>query len=117
MIQPDREMPIYTISVVAKIVGVHEQTLRIYERRGLLCPARAPGHSRMYSQADLELLEDILYLIRDMGVNLNGARMILHMAETSEQIRGQIRNHAISEGTINLKQGNQHEDLDSDFLD
>jgi len=117
MIQPDREMPIYTISVVAKIAGVHEQTLRIYERRGLLCPARASGHSRMYSQADLELLEDILYLIRDLGVNLNGARMILHMAETSEQIRVQIRNHEISEGTINLKRGNEHEELDPDFLD
>jgi MerR family transcriptional regulator/heat shock protein HspR len=117
MIQPDRQMPLYTISVVAKIVGVHEQTLRIYERRGLLCPARVSGHSRMYSQADLELLEDILYLIRDMGINLNGARVILHMAESSEQIRGEIRSHRISEGTINLKQGNDHEELDGDFLD
>ncbi len=117
MIQPDRGMPIYTISVVAKIVGVHEQTLRIYERRGLLCPARISGHSRMYSQADLELLGDILYLIRDMGINLNGARMILHMAESSEQIRVQIRNHQISEGTINLKQDDHNEDLDGDFLD
>ena len=117
MMHPDRQMPIYTISVVAKIVGVHEQTLRIYERRGLLCPARQSGHSRMYSQADLELLEDILYLIRDMGVNLNGVRMIMRMAETSEQIRGEIRNHAISEGTINLKQENDNEDLDQGFLD
>ena len=117
MIQPDREMPIYTISVVAKIVGVHEQTLRIYERRGLLTPARQSGHSRMYSQVDLELLEDILYLIRDLGVNLNGARMILHMAESSEQIRVQIRNHQISEATINLKRENDNEDFDQGFLD
>ncbi len=117
MIQPDRQMPLYTISVVAKIAGVHEQTLRIYERRGLLCPARVSGHSRMYSQADLELLEDILYLIRDMGVNLNGARVILKMAQGSEQIRGDLRSHRISEGTINLKQGDRHEEPDQDVLD
>lgn len=117
MIQPDREMPLYTISVVAKIVGVHEQTLRIYERRGLLSPARVSGHSRMYSQADLEQLEDILYLIREMGINLAGARVILHMAQTSEQIRGDLRSHRISEGTINLKQGNDNDELDQDDLD
>ena len=117
MIQPDREMPLYTISVVAKIVGVHEQTLRIYERRGLLCPARVSGHSRMYSQADLEQLEDILYLIREMGINLNGVRVIMRMAETSEQIRGDIRSHRVSEGIINLKQENDHGDPDDEFLD
>ena len=81
--------------MAAKIAGVHEQTLRIYERKGLVCPARISGHCRMYSQYDMEILEDILYLVRDLGINLAGARVILEIAETSEQIKSDLRSHKI----------------------
>ncbi len=71
----------YTISAVAEMFGVHQQTLRLYERQGLIDPARSEGRTRYYSEDDLERLEVILALTRDMGVNLAGVQVIIELRE------------------------------------
>ena len=71
----------YTISAVAEEFEVHPQTLRLYEREGLLKPSRSEGNTRLYTDTDLERLELILSLTRDLGVNLAGVEIILNMRE------------------------------------
>src|SRR5512133_3515211 len=71
----------YMISSVAEQYGVHPQTLRLYEREGLLKPSRSDGNTRLYTDEDLERLEVILHLTRDLGVNLAGVEIILNMRE------------------------------------
>lgn len=69
----------YTISAVAEIYEIHPQTLRLYEREGLLKPSRSEGNTRLYTDVDLERLEVILALTRELGVNLAGVEIILNM--------------------------------------
>ena len=71
----------YTISAVAEQFEIHPQTLRLYEREGLLKPSRSEGNTRLYTDSDLERLEVILSLTRDLGVNLAGVEIILNMRE------------------------------------
>jgi len=75
------EEPCYVISVAARMVGMHAQTLRYYERMGILRPARSRGRIRLYSQADIERLRYIQRLMDDLGVNLAGAEAILRLNE------------------------------------
>jgi MerR family transcriptional regulator, heat shock protein HspR len=72
---------VYVISVAAHMVGMHPQTLRMYERVGLLQPKRTDGKSRRYSEEDIKRLKEIQELTRDLGVNLAGARLIIEMRE------------------------------------
>ena len=71
----------YTISAVAEMYDIHPQTLRLYEREGLLKPSRSVGNTRLYADTDLERLDIILSLTRDLGVNLAGVEIILNMRE------------------------------------
>ena len=80
----------YHISSVAKMYDIHPQTLRLYEREGLLKPSRSEGNTRMYSAEDLKRLEVILNLIRDLGVNLAGVEVILNMRQKIEEIEGEV---------------------------
>ncbi len=80
---------VYVISVAAELAGVHPQTLRIYERRGLLAPARTAGGSRRYSDADLALLERIAELT-DEGLNLAGVQRVLELEQTVAELRAQL---------------------------
>lgn len=80
----------YMISVVAKSYGVHPQTLRLYEREGLLKPSRTEGNTRLYSEDDLRQLEVILNLTRDLGVNLAGVEIILNMRRKMEQMQSEM---------------------------
>src|SRR5881628_263130 len=80
----------YMISAVAQTYGIHPQTLRLYEREGLLKPSRSEGNTRLYTQDDLERLEVILHLTRDLGVNLAGVEIILNMREKMEAMQHQI---------------------------
>jgi MerR family transcriptional regulator/heat shock protein HspR len=80
----------YAIGVVAKMYNIHQQTLRLYEREGLLKPARSHGNTRLYSEKDLERLELILNLSRDMGVNLAGVDVILNLREKMNEMQQQI---------------------------
>lgn len=86
----DRETPLFMISVVAELLGVHPQTLRLYEREGLLKPSRTEGNTRLYSEEDLERLETILSLTRDLGVNLAGVEIILNMRRRMEQMQHEV---------------------------
>jgi MerR family transcriptional regulator/heat shock protein HspR len=78
------------ISVVAKAYGIHPQTLRLYEREGLLKPSRTEGNTRLYSEEDLRRLEVILNLTRDLGVNLAGVEIILNMRRKMEQMQQEV---------------------------
>jgi len=80
----------YMISVVAKSYGIHPQTLRLYEREGLLRPSRTEGNTRLYSEEDLRQLEVILNLTRDLGVNLAGVEIVLNMRRKMEQMRAEM---------------------------
>ena len=79
------------ISVVAKSYGIHPQTLRLYEREGLLKPSRTEGNTRLYSEEDLRQLEVILNLTRDLGVNLAGVEIVLNMRRKMEQMQARDR--------------------------
>ena len=84
----------YMISAVAEIYKVHPQTLRMYERVGLLKPSRSQGNTRLYTDADLERLDVILTLARDMGVNLAGIEIILNMREKMIEMERQMNDFA-----------------------
>ena len=79
------------ISAVAEQYAIHPQTLRLYEREGLLKPSRSEGNTRLYTGEDLERLEVILHLTRDLGVNLAGVEIILNMREKMGQMQVQIQ--------------------------
>ncbi|HTP68731.1 MAG TPA: helix-turn-helix transcriptional regulator [Dongiaceae bacterium] len=80
----------YMISAVAELYQLHPQTLRLYERVGLLKPSRSQGNTRLYTDSDLERLEVILTLARDMGVNLAGIEIILNMREKMIEMERQM---------------------------
>src|SRR5713226_6630738 len=80
----------YMISAVAETYDIHPQTLRLYEREGLLKPSRSEGNTRLYTQEDMERLEVILKLTRDRGVNLAGVEIILNMRERMAEMQREI---------------------------
>lgn len=80
----------YMISAVAEQYAIHPQTLRLYEREGLLTPSRSEGNTRLYTDEDLERLEVILQLTRELGVNLAGVEIILNMREKMEAMQRQM---------------------------
>ena len=85
-----REEPCFVISVAARIVGVHAQTLRHYERIGLIWPSRTSGRQRMYSLADIERIRRVRTLTEDMGVNLAGAEVALKLLAQVEELEQEI---------------------------
>ena len=87
---PKKTRAAYMISAVAEQYQIHPQTLRLYEREGLLKPSRSEGNTRLYTDEDLERLEVILKLTRDFGVNLAGVEIILNMREKMEAMQMQI---------------------------
>jgi MerR family transcriptional regulator, heat shock protein HspR len=81
---------VYIISVAAELAGVHPQTLRIYERKGLLQPARTPGNTRRYSERDIARLRTIQRLTQEHGLNLAGVKMIVEMEDQLERMRQRV---------------------------
>src|SRR5207302_7895461 len=81
----------YMISAVAEQYEIHPQTLRLYEREGLLKPSRSDGNTRLYTQEDLERLELILNLTRDLGVNLAGVEVVLNMRQRLEEMQREMQ--------------------------
>jgi len=81
----------YMISAVAEMYGIHPQTLRLYEREDLLKPSRTEGNTRLYTDEDLQRLEFILTLARDLAVNISGIAIILQMRERMEEMQRQIQ--------------------------
>ena len=94
-----RSKAAYMISAVAEQYEIHPQTLRLYEREGLLKPSRSDGNTRLYTDSDLERLEVILKLTRDLGVNLAGVEIILNMREKMEEMQHQIEQFVSSLNT------------------
>ena len=82
----------FRIGVISERFSIHPQTLRMYEREGLLSPARSRGNTRLYDDDTIERLEIILALTRDLGVNLAGVEVILHMKERMEKMQGDVQN-------------------------
>ena len=80
----------YMISAVAESYSIHPQTLRLYEREGLLKPSRSEGNTRLYTEEDLERLELILNLTRDLGVNLAGVEVVLNMRRRMEEMQREL---------------------------
>jgi MerR family transcriptional regulator/heat shock protein HspR len=85
-----RENRLFMISVVSDMLGVHPQTLRIYEREGFIKPKRSGGNTRLYSDEDVEKVEMILRLTRELGVNLAGVEVILSMRRKMEEMQGEM---------------------------
>lgn len=91
-----RSKAAYMISAVAEQYGVHPQTLRLYEREGLLKPSRSEGNTRLYTDEDIERLEVILKLTRDLGVNLAGVEIILNMRARMEEMQRQMEEFIVT---------------------
>jgi len=82
--------PCYVISIAAKMLGIHQQTLRYYEREGLILPSRSRGNIRLYSLSDINRLRQVQRLINDLGVNLAGAEVILRMSERMREMEAEL---------------------------
>jgi MerR family transcriptional regulator/heat shock protein HspR len=82
--------PVYLISIVAKILNIHPQTLRQYERENLITPSRSNGRIRLYSQRDIDKIKMILRLTRELGVNLSGVDIIIRLKEQLESMENEI---------------------------
>lgn len=99
----------YMISAVAEQYAIHPQTLRLYEREGLLAPSRSEGNTRLYTDEDLERLEVILHLTRDLGVNLAGVEIILNMRAKMSAMQGQIEEFISTLNSELAARGKPHE--------
>jgi len=91
MAQKKKGKAAYMISAVAESYGIHPQTLRLYEREGLLKPSRSEGNTRLYTEEDIDRLELILSLTRDLGVNLAGVEVVLNMRQRMEEMQREIQ--------------------------
>ena len=102
--QIDKDKPLYVISVAAELVDMHPQTLRLYERKGLIEPSRSAGKTRLYSQRNIEQLREIRRLTQELGVNLAGVEEIIklrgkldvlqqNMEQRIDRLRGQLQGH------------------------
>jgi MerR family transcriptional regulator/heat shock protein HspR len=86
-----RDEPVYAISVAARLCDMHPQTLRLYERLGLVKPNRLDNRNRLYSEGDIERLKQIQRLTRDLGVNLAGVEVIFSLLEQMDQMKADMR--------------------------
>ena len=91
MMEFEDSEPCYVISVAARMIGVHAQTLRYYERAGMIEPSRSAGNRRLYSTEDIDRLRRIKTLIDDLGVNLAGVEVILRMGERMAEMENRMR--------------------------
>jgi len=86
----DKDRPLYVISVAAELVDMHPQTLRLYERKGLIEPSRSSGQTRLYSQRDIDHLREIRRLTQELGVNLAGVEEIIRLRRELDRLQGQM---------------------------
>ena len=97
------EEPVYLISVVAKVLTIHPQTLRQYEREGLVRPSRTDGKMRLYSQRDIDKIKMIQRLTRDLGVNLAGVDIIMQLKDKLDEYEALIENLRTEVNTLSKK--------------
>src|SRR5688572_18619305 len=103
----DKDKPLYVISVAAELVDMHPQTLRLYERKGLIEPSRSAGKTRLYSQRNIEQLREIRRLTQELGVNLAGVEEIIRLRTRLDQLQSSM------EGRITNLQSQLRQHLDS----
>jgi|GEM_PF-61190 len=103
--------PVYLISVVSKILSIHPQTLRQYEREGLVAPSRTDGRIRLYSQRDIDKIKMILRLTRELGVNLAGVDIILRLKEKIARMESQVEDLNIEVMQYKYKEDSQNNSL------
>ena len=105
------------ISAVAEMYDIHPQTLRLYEREGLLIPSRSEGNTRFYNDEDLEALETILSLTRDLGVNLAGVEIILNMRKRMKEMQDEMQSFVkYVEKEIMTRAGESHEEVQNGLV-
>lgn len=102
-ISPDD--PVFEISVVARIVGVHQQTLRSYERLGLVAPQRTRGNTRLYSQQDIARLQHLRRLVNQLGISVSGAGVILGMSRQIEELQAELAEIRRESSTLRQRLG------------
>lgn len=85
-----RKKGFFSISAVAKIFSVHQQTIRLYEKQGLITPKRSEGNTRLFSEEDIERLEEVIYLTHQLGINLAGVEMILKLKKQMKKMQNQM---------------------------
>ena len=115
----DKDTPVYMISIVAKIAGVHPQTLRFYENEGLIKPSRTQGKTRLYSERDLVRIKKIVSLTRERGVNVAGTHVILRLEEDLEKLfsaMAQSLSEEARETVLSLLRELDFEELDREKL-
>ena len=86
----NKDRPLYVISVAAELVDMHPQTLRLYERKGLIEPSRSSGKTRLYSQRDIEHLQEIRRLTQELGVNLAGVEEVIKLRKRLAELQGKL---------------------------
>ena len=85
-----QDEPVFQISVVARMVGIHQQTIRAYERVGLLAPARSRGNTRLFSTGDVERLRQVVRLVNDLGINLAGVEVIFRLSQQIAELQAEL---------------------------
>jgi len=103
----EKDRPLYVISVAAELVDMHPQTLRLYERKGLIEPSRSSGKTRLYSQRDIEHLKEIRRLTQELGVNLAGVEEIIRLRRKLDSMQGKM------EQNIDVLQRQLHKSMTS----
>ncbi|MFH1643556.1 MAG: MerR family transcriptional regulator [bacterium] len=105
-----RKKGYYSISVVAKMFSVHQQTVRMYEKEGLICPKRSSGNTRLFSEEDVDRLEEVIHLTHKMGINLAGVEMILKLQSKIKRMQSEM-NKAFEQMHGQLdKESEEHKD-------
>lgn len=102
-----RKKGYFSISVVAQMFSVHQQTIRLYEKEGLISPKRSDGNTRLFSEEDLDRLEEIIHLTHTVGINLAGVDMILKLQKKIEKLQGQM-NDLFTQTTQELAAETEH---------
>lgn len=102
MNDPDCE-PVFIISVAARLLEMHPQTLRKYEREGLIAPSRTTGNLRLYSDEDLDRLRQVKFLVNERGLNLAGVQMIVELTRHMQALQEQLATTAATEGNASLE--------------
>lgn len=100
--------PVFIISVAARLLEMHPQTLRKYEREGLIAPSRTTGNLRLYSDEDLDRLRQVKYLVNERGLNLAGVQLILELTRHMQSLQAQLATAAANEESPSLDQASEN---------
>jgi MerR family transcriptional regulator/heat shock protein HspR len=100
----------FSISAVAKMFSVHQQTIRLYEKEGLITPKRTEGGTRMYSEEDIDKLEEIIYLTHRMGVNLAGVEMVMRLQKKIKRLQNEVNKLFTQEESILEEESTRYKD-------